>query len=80
MDAQQITQRTCGVCPISHGLASVKSQEEAYGIEAPKNAQLIRNIMMAGDFIQNNITHFTISLPLILSMSLAYWPTAAMIA
>jgi ferredoxin hydrogenase large subunit/hydrogenase large subunit len=58
MDAQQITQRICGVCPISHGLASVKSQEEAYGIEAPKNAQLIRNIMMAGDFIQNNITHF----------------------
>ena len=45
-------------CPISHGFASVKSQEEAYGIEAPKNAQLIRNIMMAGDFIQNNITHF----------------------
>lgn len=58
MDAQQITQRICGVCPISHGLASVKCQEEAYGIEAPKNAQLIRNILLAGDFIQNNITHF----------------------
>lgn len=58
LDAQQITQRICGVCPISHGLASVKSQEEAYGIEAPRNAQLIRNILHAGDFIQNNITHF----------------------
>ena len=58
LDAQQITQRICGVCPISHGLASVASQEKAYNLEIPMNARLIRNILHAGDFIQNNITHF----------------------
>ncbi len=36
LDAQQITQRICGVCPISHGLASVYSQDEAYGVRPPK--------------------------------------------
>ena len=32
LDAQQITQRICGVCPISHGMASIRAQEMAYGI------------------------------------------------
>ena len=58
LDAQQITQRICGVCPISHGIASVTAQEKAYALEIPENARLIRNIMHAGDYIQNNITHF----------------------
>lgn len=58
LDAQQITQRICGVCPVSHGLASVKCQEDAFRIKIPKNAQLIRNIMLAGNFIQSHITHF----------------------
>ena len=58
LDAQQITQRICGVCPVSHGLASVFCQEDAYGIEVPDNARLIRNIMLAGNYIQSHITHF----------------------
>lgn len=58
LDAQQITQRICGVCPVSHGLASVMCQEDAYGIKIPKNAALIRNIMLAGNYIQSHITHF----------------------
>ena len=29
MDAHQITQRICGVCPISHGLASAAAQDDA---------------------------------------------------
>lgn len=58
LDAQQITQRICGVCPVSHGLASVFSQEQAYGIQVPGNAELIRNIMLAANYIQSHITHF----------------------
>jgi len=58
VDAQQIMQRICGVCPVSHGLASVAAQEQAYGVEIPDNAKLIRNIMLAGNYIQNLITHF----------------------
>ena len=46
MDAQQITQRICGVCPISHGLASIAAQEEAYGVRPPNNGRLARNLIL----------------------------------
>jgi Ni,Fe-hydrogenase I large subunit len=58
LDAQQIVQRICGVCPVSHGLASVTTQEQAYNIKLPENATLIRNIMLAGNYLQSHITHF----------------------
>ncbi len=58
LDAQQITQRICGVCPTSQGIASILAQEEAYGIEPTQNGLLIRNIMLAGNYIQNHLTHF----------------------
>ncbi len=58
LDAQQVTQRICGVCPVSHGIASVLSQEEAYKVEVPKNGRIIRNIMLAANYIQSHITHF----------------------
>ena len=37
LDAQQITQRICGVCPVSHGMASILAQDEAYGVKPPEN-------------------------------------------
>ena len=37
MDAQQITQRICGICPISHGIASVQAQEDAYQVVPTQN-------------------------------------------
>lgn len=58
LDAQQIIQRICGVCPVSHGLASVFAQEAAYGISVPQNGHLIRNIILASNYINSHITHF----------------------
>jgi ferredoxin hydrogenase large subunit/hydrogenase large subunit len=58
MDAQQITQRICGVCPISHGIASILAQDHAYGIEPPKNGRLMRNLLQAANYIQSHIIHF----------------------
>jgi ferredoxin hydrogenase large subunit/hydrogenase large subunit len=58
LDSQQITQRICGMCPVSQGIASVLAQESAYGVTVPKNGRIIRNIMLAGNYIQNHITHF----------------------
>ncbi|MGL1931563.1 MAG: nickel-dependent hydrogenase large subunit [Desulfotalea sp.] len=58
LDAQQIVQRICGVCPVSHGLASVAAQEAAYGLKIPANAQIARDIMLAANYIQSHITHF----------------------
>lgn len=58
LDAQQITQRICGVCPIAHGMASILAQDEAYGITPPKNGWLIRNLIQGANYIQSHILHF----------------------
>ena len=58
LDAQQITQRICGVCPVSHGTASVLAQDMAYGVTPPKNGRLARNIILAANFIQSHVLHF----------------------
>jgi Ni,Fe-hydrogenase I large subunit len=58
MDAQQITQRICGVCPVSHGTASVLAQEMAYRISPPKNGWLLRNLILGANYIQSHILHF----------------------
>ena len=58
LDAQQITQRICGICPISHAMASVLAQDQAYGIIPPDNGRLLRNLIAAANFIQSHLTHF----------------------
>lgn len=58
LDAQQITQRICGVCPISHGMASVLAQEDAYGIAPPDNGRIARNLILAANYIHSHIIHF----------------------
>jgi ferredoxin hydrogenase large subunit/hydrogenase large subunit len=58
LDAQQITQRICGVCPVSHGTASVFAQEQVYGTTPAKNGRLMRNLILGANFIQSHILHF----------------------
>lgn len=58
MDAQQITQRICGVCPIAHGTASVLAQDDAYGITLTRNGRLLRNLILGANYIQSHIVHF----------------------
>lgn len=58
LDAQQITQRICGVCPISHATASVRAQEMAYGITPSKNGRLLQNLILAANYLQSHILHF----------------------
>lgn len=58
LDAQQITQRICGVCPVSHGMASVLAQEQAYDVDPPENGRIIRNIILGANYIQSHIIHF----------------------
>ena len=58
LDAQQITQRICGVCPISHGIASVMAQEMACGIKPTKNGRLAQNLIFAANYLQSHILHF----------------------
>ena len=58
LDAQQIVQRICGVCPISHGTASVFAQEMAYTLAPPNNGRLLRNLILGANYIQSHILHF----------------------
>ena len=58
LDAPIITQRVCGVCPISHGLASVLALENVSEWMPPTNARLLRNLTLGANFIQSHILHF----------------------
>ena len=52
------TQRICGVCTTVHALTSVRAVEDALGIEVPANANLIRNIIGASQYVQDHVIHF----------------------
>ena len=58
LDAQQITQRICGVCPVEHGIASILAQDMVYGIAPPENGRLVRNLIQGANFIMSHLTHF----------------------
>ena len=58
LDAQHITQRICGVCPVEHGMASVLAQEMAYGLTPADDGRVVRNLIQAANFIMSHITHF----------------------
>jgi Ni,Fe-hydrogenase I large subunit len=58
LDAQQIVMRICGVCPVSHGTASIFAQDQAYGLKVPDNGRNLRNLILAANFIQSHILHF----------------------
>lgn len=57
-DAWMFVQRICGVCTTVHALASLRAVEDALGIEIPKNANYIRNIMSASQTVQDHLIHF----------------------
>jgi len=58
LDAVQITQRFCGVCPTPHAIASAQALENAFGIMPPPNGRIIRNIMAGANLIQSHVLHF----------------------
>ncbi|MGD9164061.1 MAG: nickel-dependent hydrogenase large subunit [Chromatiales bacterium] len=57
-DAWAFAQRICGVCTLVHGIASVRSVENALNYPIPYNAQLIRNLMIGAQYIHDHVMHF----------------------
>ena len=57
-DAWAFAQRICGVCTLVHGMASIRSVEDALQYEIPPNAQLIRNLMIAAQYVHDHVMHF----------------------
>ncbi len=58
LDAQQITQRICGVCPIAHGITSVQCLENTFGVQPVNNGRLLQNLILSANYIQSHILHF----------------------
>ncbi len=57
-EAWAFTQRACGVCTTVHSFASIRSVEDALGIRIPRAANLIRNLMIAQQYVHDHVMHF----------------------
>ncbi|MHB9033111.1 MAG: Ni/Fe hydrogenase subunit alpha [Anaerolineae bacterium] len=53
-----ITPRICGICPVSHHLASVKAADRVAGVVPPRPANLLRELLHMGQMIQSHSMHF----------------------
>ncbi len=59
-----ITARICGICPISHILASVKACEAIMSVHVPPTASMLREIMHCGQITQSHaLSFFHLSAP-----------------
>lgn len=56
-EAQHIMSRICGICAVSHTLASVKAIESAMGIAITNQSALLRRLAFHGETIQSHILH-----------------------
>lgn len=57
-EAVHLTQRICGVCPVSHCMASVAAVEDAFNFTPSDQARIMRNLILGANFIQSHILHF----------------------
>ncbi len=57
-DATHYTQRICGVCPVSHAMASVLALESAFDVVPAANGRILRNLVLGANFIQSHVLHF----------------------
>jgi len=53
-----ITPRICGICPVSHHLASAKTCDDLVGAPPPRPASLLRELLHMGQIIQSHSMHF----------------------
>ena len=60
----QITARICGICPVSHLLASAKACDAVLGVEIPRPAKLLRELLHMGQLSQSHaLSFFHLSAP-----------------
>jgi hydrogenase large subunit len=57
-DAFYVSQRICGVCPISHSHASAQATENALGVKIPEGGRLVRNLLEAAQYLHSHILWF----------------------
>jgi hydrogenase large subunit len=57
-DPVHLTQRVCGVCPVSHAIAATKTVEAAVNFQPSDTALLLRALIQGGNFLADHILHF----------------------
>ncbi len=57
-EAWAFVQRSCGVCTTVHSFASIRAVEDALQIKIPKAANLLRNLMIAQQYVHDHVMHF----------------------
>jgi NAD-reducing hydrogenase large subunit len=59
-----LTARTCGICPISHELASAKACDQILAVTIPETATKLRRVLNLGQLIQSHaLSFFYLSAP-----------------
>jgi NAD-reducing hydrogenase large subunit len=53
-----ITARICGICPVSHHLASVKAGDAILGVELTPTARKLRRLLHMAQMVQSHALHF----------------------
>jgi len=53
-----ITSRACGICPVSHLLASAQACDQIVSVNIPRTALLLRRLMHMGQLIQSHALNF----------------------
>ena len=52
-----LVQRICGVCPVTHTLASVEAIDDSLKIDIPKNAKYLREMWLNAHIIKSHAIH-----------------------
>ena len=53
-----ITPRICGICPVSHHLASAKAGDALLGVELTPTAKMLRQLLHMAQYLQSHSLHF----------------------
>ncbi len=56
-DAHVLASRICGICSVSHQLASLQATEAALGVTPSEQTILLRKLVYAGEVIESHILH-----------------------
>ncbi|MCS3922883.1 F420-non-reducing hydrogenase large subunit [Methanococcus voltae PS] len=57
-DAPIFTPRICGICQVSHHLASAKAVDNVFGVKIPETANMLRNLMQQASNVHSHALHF----------------------
>jgi F420-non-reducing hydrogenase large subunit len=53
-----LTNRICGVCPEAHHMAAAKAADAVYGVEIPRTAKMLRELLYSAFYVTDHTTHF----------------------